>query len=329
MSVVEDSTVSRLFKHKIIPHYIWIDSNQIIRAITGTDELTQQNIEKFLDGDLLDVTEKKDKLNYNDQKPYFASGQLDIRDKLLYQSTMTGFIQDAPGGSIRRKNWINCSNHSILHLYKIAFGEFNTDYFNNNRIVLEGFTSRQDSIQIGRLYADPDWKTSFRNYVYCYEIVVPDSLYTTKQMFKLMQQDINKYFSALGLNGRMEKKPIKVLSLIRTSNIDKIKTKGGKQKNEHNDAFINFQNMPIGFITINLQSFYAAEGSLPIINETNYLENIDLKIEANLSDIEAVNKELIRYDLKLIEKEKTMDVIIVRKLSDSNKTSNIPNSSTN
>jgi hypothetical protein len=50
----------------------------------------------------------------------------------------------------------------------------------------------------------------------------------------------------------------------------------------------------------------------PVYDETNYTENVDIEINCKLSDLDALNNELLKYDLKLVEKRKELMVAIVR-----------------
>ncbi|PZR07650.1 MAG: hypothetical protein DI539_23425, partial [Flavobacterium psychrophilum] len=49
-----------------------------------------------------------------------------------------------------------------------------------------------------------------------------------------------------------------------------------------------------------------------IIDETNYTGNIDISLNCDLSNLGAVNNELSKYGLKLVEKETMMDVPVIR-----------------
>ena len=51
----------------------------------------------------------------------------------------------------------------------------------------------------------------------------------------------------------------------------------------------------------------------PLLDETGYDGNIDLELNDKLSDVNAVNIELEKYGLKIIEKEMKMDMIIITK----------------
>ena len=45
--VVRDTILVRYFPHKILSHVVWIDSQQVVRAITGTDYINSENIKHY------------------------------------------------------------------------------------------------------------------------------------------------------------------------------------------------------------------------------------------------------------------------------------------
>ncbi|MCH5597955.1 TlpA family protein disulfide reductase [Niabella ginsengisoli] len=49
---LNDTLLNLYFPHNSVPHYVWISKNRKITAITGADEITHGNIEKFLAGNL-------------------------------------------------------------------------------------------------------------------------------------------------------------------------------------------------------------------------------------------------------------------------------------
>ena len=52
--VTKDTIFNHLFPNFLVPHQVWIDSNGIVRAITGTGHLTTQNINLLINGKALE-----------------------------------------------------------------------------------------------------------------------------------------------------------------------------------------------------------------------------------------------------------------------------------
>lgn len=57
----QDSVVYKQFSFRAVPHYVWIASNGTIAAITGSDELTGENVQRFLSGKRLCLPVKMDR----------------------------------------------------------------------------------------------------------------------------------------------------------------------------------------------------------------------------------------------------------------------------
>lgn len=53
--ILVDDNFGELFKFTSIPHYIWIDPNGRIKAITSSDEVTDDNIAKLIAGQTLNL----------------------------------------------------------------------------------------------------------------------------------------------------------------------------------------------------------------------------------------------------------------------------------
>ena len=126
-----------------------------------------------------------------------------------------------------------------------------------------------------------------------------------------MQTDLNRYFNAKGINGKIEKHKRQVLALVMTQSENKINSKGGIPKDIYTPFSIEIQNLPMMRFISKFQSYFYKRGSLPIIDETDYKGNIDISIKCDLTDIDAVNRELIKYNLKLQQKEQEIDMIVV------------------
>lgn len=106
-----------------------------------------------------------------------------------------------------------------------------------------------------------------------------------------------------------EKRMVDVLVLIRTSKIDKMKSlrKGKPYYNQHGV----FNNINIdGLSTI----VYKA-GLPPLIDETGYKDPVDLELNTTTwSSIEAMRKDLQRYDLDLKKEKRQMEMFVITEL---------------
>lgn len=54
-----DKKLNLLFPSRALPHYVWIGSDGIVKAITGWEDLTTANIQKFVDREPLSLKVKE------------------------------------------------------------------------------------------------------------------------------------------------------------------------------------------------------------------------------------------------------------------------------
>ena len=136
-SVTGDTTMVRLFRHRTIPHYVWIYKGRII-AFTSSSEVTAANIESVYIGNAAKLRMKNDILDYDKTKPIFVNGNGGNGENILYRSILTGYTdglntgytQDAKGGLVTR---LLIRNETLPQLYMQAYGK----RFPKSRIVLE------------------------------------------------------------------------------------------------------------------------------------------------------------------------------------------------
>ena len=109
----------------------------------------------------------------------------------------------------------------------------------------------------------------------------------------------------------MEMRKQKGIALVRTSNVDKIGTKGGEPKDKYTPYSIDIRNHSMLRLISKFQAYFYKKGGLPIVDETGYSKKIDISIDGDLTNLETLNKELKVYDLQFIEKEVEMNMIII------------------
>jgi len=313
-SVVEDSAWAKLFKHKLLPHYIWIDPKGFVKAITNSDFLTEENIQDFIDGKDLNFPIKKDNIiNYSPKSSLFASGLVEAKE-LLYHSMITKYRQDISAVSAVGKDHIVCINNSVMMLYQVAFGNLGFEFFNKKRVIVEGAMNLLDSAKIGILgESTKKLRRAIRpENSYCYELFI-DSSFSREQKFEIMRQDLNRFFYSQGISGKIEKRKAKVMELIRTSDINKLDTKKGQPQDLYTMYSIKIINLPLSRFLAKFQAYFEQSEQFLFKDATGYKEKVDIEINCDLKDLGAVNKELEKYDLKFIQKEEDVNMLVITK----------------
>jgi thiol-disulfide isomerase/thioredoxin len=317
-SVVSDTMLRSIFKYSQMPHYVWINEDGIVNAITGPKAVNGENISKIIEKKEFSMEIKKDKLSnkISWNKPLFSSSTNNNSLKsdsssLLYNTTITrrisGYIPFYHYDSSR----ITLCNNPVMNLYSMAFGYGKINFFNNKRIMLE--VDDTTFLKMDNSIPKEEKENWLNNHTYTYELQTPPSFGKEKQ-FQIMQEDLNRFFNNLyGINGRLEKRKIKCLALQRTSNELKFKTKGEPNKLIDNGYYLQLKNMPFKSFIQRISVMHMQ--ILPdIIDETKYDGNVDLEINAKLWSLENVNEELKKYDLKIVEVERDVEMVVIRRL---------------
>lgn len=318
--VDHDSVLHAAFPHSTIPHFVWIDKNGFIKVITSDEKAILLNLEQLLkDAPTSDMQQKVPALPYDGIRPLYASKQANLQDELAYHSVITHWRPDISSESARGDNFINCLNTSTLWLYQIAFGKFNLQFLDLNRVILEGFHTKADTVAVGYFYTDSLkklWRQSKRQHLYSYELVVPDSTYTFDERFEIMQQDLNRFFKSQRIHGSLEKrmKIVYELKYVDHSNHSLAFVKTAEEPAYYSTpAFIKMTNQPVSFFLTKLAE-NLKDKSKPLLNGTTYNDIVNIELN-DTSSLGAINSGLAKYGLILQENQVLLDILVLKKAS--------------
>ena len=329
-SATNDIALKSIFPHIYLPHYVWIDTKGKVVAITDSKEVSEENILKVLSGKEIKLATKIDKKTVADEtakgKPLITPSilvkeqegvvpELINDSNLIIHSSLTRYIEELPFGSSSKPTLISVRNTSILNLYRIALWRHGIDMLNRYKTIVDIPDSALCKLITyrdlkGNALSSSDYTDWVKENGYCYELKVPQSI--TNMRFNIMLNELNIFFGAkYGIEGVLESKMTKYLSLTRINKDDKLKSSGEKTKVERNKFWIKMTNVSmsafVGELMLPLQMYP------PVIDETGYGGKVDLELNCQLSDLLALNKELAKYGLQLIEKEKQIEIAVVRK----------------
>ncbi|MDN5286590.1 MAG: Redoxin domain protein [Mucilaginibacter sp.] len=199
MMITDDKILIKWFKHRFVPHNVWIDSKGVIKAITNGEEINAENIASFLKQSTLSVEVKKDNLNFHWDQPFHLGDS-----SFAYRSIITPYIDGIGGGDI---SWGNHRsgmtryfgfNKAIVDLFWVAFTG-NPEYYAVDYRLVKILT--KDSIKFFRpaIHGDQPSPTRFKRhkdwdskYTFCYDLTMPktpDSLF-----YAYVQSDLERYF---------------------------------------------------------------------------------------------------------------------------------------
>jgi hypothetical protein len=288
--------------------------NGKVVGITLPEEVTKKNIQAILNGESVSMVLKSDKYKkWDESLPLLLNPNVANKDNILYQSLFTNYLEGFGSQSANRINKITCINETMKWLFQVSLGKFSPEYWADNRIILE----LKDSSKVfyyGDKKKDPTGYENWRNNnVYCYELNVPTSV-SENLKFQIMLDEVNRFAGLKGIEGVVEKRLVKTISLIRIDSSDKITTEGGVREYTKNAYFYKAKNIQMGVLLGDFQSYFMQKSTLPIINETGFMNDkkIDIEINAPLYDIRQVRLELKKYGLDLVERENQIDMIVIR-----------------
>lgn len=290
-SVVNDSTAEKLFEHRLIPHYVWISPEGKVIAVTSAHQVNAANISEVICTGMASFFMKKDQ---DIDRPIFSTPDLPVEGLLNYAVLIEGWFDGLPTGNRIRfsKDVITgrcMTNSPLLGMYKAAIHGMKPS-FSDRQIIL-----------------DVDDSSDLLSPSYSIDIVVPRE--HASQLYDKMMQLLNDYS---GYVGSFEKRRMKCWALVRTSKMDLLKTKGGAFQNKlWSEENLSLRNGGMALFVLRLNALPAAK--LLVVDETNYLDKVDLDFPMKLDDIKKIQEALKGYGMGLLEEEMMVEVFVVRK----------------
>jgi thiol-disulfide isomerase/thioredoxin len=310
--ITGDTILQKVFPHQGNPYIVWIGKDG--KMLLDDVPVTQSNIEAVLSNKTMKVPEAV--------KNNYVESLFDKRwsDDMVYSSYI---YKGTDLGLKLEKSKIGQSfseGGTVMFLYQRAWEGLTSGkygFFRPGRTVIQTKdSSRYIKPKNLHGYDEQVW---LRDNIYWYQSSIPnDKQYNP---YELMKEDLNRAFH---LNAGIEKRPVRCLALVRTSNINKIKTLGhkpvdsffhadrigkdyGSTRSLINQPFSKFSKRLTGLIEYGLKQ--------PFIDQTGYTGNIDIQFEADVLDgiaLGNLRKALKVYDLDLVEKDVDLTVLSLK-----------------
>lgn len=292
-SVSGKNALHEYFSYGVLPHYAWISPEGKLIAASSSEQITSANLSKALKGSELQFAMKE--LLERD-KPVFLKGV--PKNTLLqkYSVLIKGKIDGLPAvrtlrNTGERITGVCYSNLPLIGIYRGIAME-----------VIPGLKSKQFLLEVDasdtlmrakRRVGDTEY------YTYDYE----DPNYQIADL-------LNQLNCSSGYYGRLEKRTTDCLLLVRTSDDDLIKSKGGNKKYSlFSKEESSLRNTPVSWLVNRLNDNDVA-GSF-VIDQTNYDHHVDLDINAQPGDLQGIIKELNKYGLDLVKARREVDLFII------------------
>lgn len=302
-----DKVLHSMFPHSTLPHYVWIDRNGIVKAITGFEAVNAGNISKALLGEKAVLAEKRDlSIPYDIRKPMFVDNNGGNGSNTIFRTIFTKYT---PGLAGRSGVMSTDSTFRIVGVNSTIRKLFDLAHRDKNIPLGDKILSRlQDP---SKVFSSNKPGADYINWLkvngYCYDLIVPISM--ADQAFEIMREDLKRFFPQYA--GKLEKQSTKYLALVRTTETDKLKSSGGKSLSEFSPFGFTLTNFPLQRLVDQLNTVYFQNSPLHVYNETGYTPWVDLTVKANLTSTTELNEALTPYGLQLIEKIKEIEVLVI------------------
>lgn len=324
LAVAYDSTLGPRWQIYSMPHIVVIDPKGIVRYITSGNDLTMEKISDLLEGKPVTLSDKEIKRPDFDDNLVNKSQDKFPREKIVCQSLLTRWNGEAQNGGYAVGSF---ATFPVTELQKgFQFAMVNLHWLYNTAYLGQYYFKFLGDSLYGKVYHFPvlelkdsslfeySYGVELGKGLYSYSLLVPPERMTKEGIMKYMQQDLERTF---GFNASVEERDMPVWALVAKPDAGKkIKTKGGQSYNsasvESSVAGFTVRNTPVKDFFMSLVFYLAETERHPFINSTGIEGNIDLTIDADLTNIHDVKRELQKNGLDLVLSTKRMKVLVIR-----------------
>jgi len=300
--VLFDSVLAGYFPHRLLPHYVWLDNDGKVIAITGAEAITVKNIAAALQGKLPPLMVKEDMEDFDAAKPLFTAGNGGNGASLIYRSSFATYIHGLPssshtntikGGGATHLLYTNMPAVQLLmHAYGTAV--------NKNRLRI----SVPDSTNLNYFNKDESWLHANS---FTYELITPTG---KDSAFLYMQQDLQRY---LGLVAKTD--TLQTTCFVLTADTGILSRFISSSPVSSNTLFENTNRCICKRQISTLANHLDARLPLPVINETGFIKPVDICLPdwLNIQDIPALQHALKPYGLTLTPAHRKLRNFIIYK----------------
>jgi len=312
LAVAYDSSLFYRFGVQTTPHVIIINPKGIVQSVTYSEELTKENLQLMVAGKTASFKKKYNVFEENPSQDISIDDSFFKDEEFMYKSILRKWTKDMPIRILTqidqpKQGHFQTTGISLSRLYNIAyFGR--TDW--NFRDSLYANLWRDPVLELddpSPFQCDANSGTGYYNY----SLIIPKDRSDRAHMLWSMQCDLKKYFQ---YNVSIETRRMPNWSLV-SSNKKIVKTLGGSPIIKGDHSGYSFKNTSVQSLLEVIWSYHQLEP--PLIDATGITENVDITLEAVMTDFKDVNRALTENGLGLIRRYKEMKVLVIR---DANRT---------
>ena len=314
------------------PHLVWIDDKGIVKAISAGSDMTDSNIEAFLQGREFTYSNRshsffaRQNSAYTLEKPFLVRGNGgdEYESTFRYRSLIAEYIPGSP-----KKSWpdINLWNQ-----------KFSTGVPDGNRRVFEGCANLKELYTVAYTgwvqwgYADSIYKEVHGQIIldmpdtslfvtdrengtglYWYSLIMPGEKASPSYVMESMQNDLKRYF---GYKAQIETRKFPYLRVLDTDRVNRLKNKGKKREVTADHSMLKAQNISLEELfqfLFGYHDYWETQGRVPaIINETGIDFTVDVDVKVNSGSWQDVKRCLAELGFELVPGEKEFKTIVIR-----------------
>ena len=285
LAVDTASTLRRYFEYRTIPHVVIIDGTGTIKAITNSENVTEEAISNLLLGKEVSLPLKKDRADFDFAKTDYFDVDPNTKESFNVQGAFEGVGSMSKAGSgVFEKRRISMINFTIDGLYRTAY---NVSYY---RTILE-FDKKLVE------YKNPKNK-------FCVDVIAPTA---GEELYTYMQQQLPKYFE---IKARWERKKMPVTILKRTQTPLKIES-STEQSDYYGGSGNHFNGVGVKVSSLAeyLESFGITD--TPVLDETNVSGRYNIQFEWQPEKKGHMEEVFRNAGFELVKEEREIDVLVL------------------
>lgn len=312
LAIAYDSILNFKWDIWSMPHIIIVDPQGIVRYITDGRDMTVGKVQDLIDERKVSFY-PKDKMRLP-----FDPTQISNED-VVYRSVLTRWNGEMPNAPFMnyyftydKKADIEFSMIPLYGLYNLAYVS-KYSWSSTDSLYSEVYPFPVLEVKDSALFQF-DTHLDFGKGLYNYSLAIPPNERKIENVMKVMQEDLKRCF---GYTVNLEIRSILVWKLIaKPGAAEKLKTKTdipyfSESGGASGAGGFEIRNASVDFLLGYVRK-YISDYEPPFFNETGIDGNIDIKMDALMTNREQVIKALRMNGLDLVKRERLMKVIVVR-----------------
>jgi len=307
-----------------MPYIIVVDPKGFVRGLTSGTDFTDQNLMDLIKGNDVvfdDMTVNRHKyeipdVDFNSEK----SGPLSNDSLLIYRSILTKWSGQAVSGTSLekyvkrpedyRREGFKLSGYPLAQLYKLAY--WGKDIY-SAFFLPEGVLAYP--YPVIRVSNDHLFQVDYKNMSGLFNYNLAINSLKNSNLDKVMKVFQNELKTIFEFDVCIEDIKMPVWCIVEKSKnaLENLKTKGGKEKVNVTPVSIEMQNVPVQyFFDRIIYELYSPDRVFISGDNLGFSSNIDITLNAILTDFNDTKNALNKLGLDIILLEKEMKCIVIK-----------------